>query len=86
MTQGGAALDLNAVEPKPKKWISDMTWLNLVQLSNLQQFNQILMQIGRNDKVRSQQQQWINILVYSYALFLVQRTRILLLCSIKFKR
>ena len=84
MTQGGAALDLNAVEPKPKKWISDMTWLNLVQLSNLQQFNQILMQIGRNDKVRSQQQQWINL--YSYALFLVQRTRIFLLCSIKFKR
>ena len=75
---------MNAVEPKPKKWISDMTWLNLVQLSNLQQFNQILMQIGRNDKVRSQQQQWINL--YSYALFLVQRTRIFLLCSIKFKR
>ncbi|CAF0752391.1 unnamed protein product [Didymodactylos carnosus] len=52
--KGGAALDMNAVEYRPdrlKKWLADMTWLNLVELSKLAHFSQVLRQIVGNDKV-----------------------------------
>ncbi|XP_053350448.1 dynein axonemal heavy chain 5 [Clarias gariepinus] len=49
--KGGASLDLNSVEPKPKRWILDMTWLNLVQLSNLHPFSKLLHQVACNDRV-----------------------------------
>ncbi|OAF69622.1 hypothetical protein A3Q56_02624 [Intoshia linei] len=48
--KGGAALDLNSVEAKPKKWISDVVWLNLVELSSLPTFTQILSQVTNDDK------------------------------------
>uniref|UniRef100_A0A3B4FTM5 Dynein heavy chain ATP-binding dynein motor region domain-containing protein n=1 Tax=Pundamilia nyererei TaxID=303518 RepID=A0A3B4FTM5_9CICH len=47
---GGASLDLNSVESKPRRWILDQTWLNLVQLSSLPAFFQILNQVNQNER------------------------------------
>ncbi|XP_075210479.1 dynein heavy chain 8, axonemal kl-3 [Lycorma delicatula] len=48
--KGGGALDLNTSPAKPCKWITDVTWLNVVQLSALPTFKFILSQIPHSEK------------------------------------
>lgn len=33
--KGGAALDIKAVAPKPREWLTDKAWLNVVQMSKI---------------------------------------------------
>nr|XP_023020662.1 dynein heavy chain 5, axonemal [Leptinotarsa decemlineata] len=48
--KGGASLDLNAVTPKPFKWVLDITWLNLVEINKLKIFSEILTKIENNER------------------------------------
>ena len=50
LLKGGAALDLNAVKPKPFRWMLDVIWLNLVELSKQEVFNQLLENVTDNEK------------------------------------
>lgn len=47
--KGGAALDINSVRKKPKDWIPDRVWLNIVALSNMDAFRDIPDSVFRND-------------------------------------
>jgi len=47
--KGGGSLDINQVRKKPKDWIPDKCWLDLVALSQLPTFHDLLDSFNRND-------------------------------------
>ena len=47
--KGGAALDINSVRKKPKDWIPDNVWLNIIALSAMDSFRDIPDSVFRND-------------------------------------
>ncbi|KAH8374139.1 hypothetical protein KR200_007763, partial [Drosophila serrata] len=48
--KGGAALNLNDCPPVPFRWMTDETWLNLVQLTVLSPFVNILSKVSGNER------------------------------------
>lgn len=53
--KGGGSLDINSVRKKPREWIPDAAWLNLVALSQLPTFADLIDSVARND---AQWRQW----------------------------
>lgn len=49
--KGGGALDINSVRKKPKEWIPDNVWLNVIALSGLEAFRDIADSVFRNDSL-----------------------------------
>ncbi|CAG9462434.1 unnamed protein product [Pedinophyceae sp. YPF-701] len=49
--KGGGALDINAVRKKPKEWIPDSVWLNVVALSGMEAFSDIQDRVAGNDNL-----------------------------------
>ena len=47
--KGGGALDINTVRKKPKDWIPDTVWLDVVALSSMEVYKELADSIGRND-------------------------------------
>ncbi|XP_046400520.1 dynein axonemal heavy chain 8 [Ischnura elegans] len=49
--KGGAALDLNTCPENTSKWITDVTWLNLIQLSSLRLFEKVPEKVKSNERL-----------------------------------
>lgn len=47
--KGGGALDINSTRKKPKEWIPDVVWLNVVALSSIDAFRDVPDSVFRND-------------------------------------
>eukprot|EP00961_Rhodomonas_salina_P234379 3167702-Rhodomonas_salina.1 len=52
LVKGGAALDINTVKKKPKEWVPDGVWLNIIQLSmSISLFKELPDIVARNESL-----------------------------------
>lgn len=51
LIKGGASLDLNTCPTKPFRWLNDIAWLNLLELSRVKDFHDVIDCIQKNEKV-----------------------------------
>ena len=42
LIKGGASLDLNTCPPKLFRWLNDLSWLNLLELSRVKEFHDVI--------------------------------------------
>lgn len=42
LIKGGASLDFNTCPIKPFRWLNDSSWLNLLELSRLKEFHDVI--------------------------------------------
>lgn len=49
--KGGAALDIKAVAPKPREWLTDKTWLNVIQMSKIEALRNFPEMLVKNEQM-----------------------------------
>jgi dynein heavy chain len=42
LIKGGASLDLNTCPSKAFRWLNDLSWLNLLELSRIKEFHDVI--------------------------------------------
>ncbi|CAF1079469.1 unnamed protein product [Adineta steineri] len=50
LIKGGASLDLNTCPSKPFRWLNDLSWLNLLELSRVKEFHDVIDRLQKNER------------------------------------
>jgi dynein heavy chain len=48
LIKGGASLDLNTCPSKPFRWLNDLSWLNLLELSRVKEFHDVIDRVNHS--------------------------------------
>ncbi len=53
LIKGGASLDLNTCPTKLFRWLNDLSWLNLLELSRIKEFHDVIDRVGGRNLIHS---------------------------------